>query len=122
MKKVNGEDIVIINTILDSMRALLGNYADSLAIGIEGLSMGDGKILKSESDLGLVIKTLVSKYESVIGNSAVVNIAESLIPYIKTKKGLRTSLPKSILDAMSQRINVSESLKKWNKNTNIDKN
>jgi len=110
------EDIKILNVIADSMKALLGDYANMVLRGTGGLVVDNrGKIVKNESSLKNAISALVGKYENVIGNSATIKIADSLTPYAKKNKGLKAHLPKSVLDAMGQIIDVDQSLGKWYK-------
>jgi hypothetical protein len=110
------EDIKILNVIADSMKELLGDYANMVLRGTVGLVVDTrGKIVKNEASLKNAISALVVKYENVIGNSATIKIADSLTPYIKKNKKLKTYLPKSVLDAMGQIIDVNQSLGRWYK-------
>ena len=109
------QDTEILNAIVSSMRMLVGEYANLILRGVNGLIIDkNGKITKVDN-LKSVMNALVNKYENVMGNSATVKIADSLIPYVKKNEKLRNALPKAIQDAMNQTIDVSESLSRWNK-------
>ena len=109
------QDTEIINAIVSSMRVLVGEYANLILRGVNGLIIDkNGKITKVDN-LKSVMSALVNKYENVMGNSATVKIADSLVPYVKKNKKLKNVLPRVIQDAMNQTIDVSESLSKWNK-------
>jgi len=109
------EDIKILNTIADSMRSLLGDYANLILRGTGGLVVDNrGKIVKNESSLKNAISALVGKYENVIGNSATIKIADSLTPYIKKNRNLVHILPKGVMGMIERPINISK-LSKWGK-------
>lgn len=114
MKKLN-EELKILNAIVDSMRSLLGDYANLILRGTNGLTVNkNNKIIESDVSFKNAISALVSKYENVIGNSATINIADSLEPYIKKNRKLVYVLPKEILNMRELPINISK-LSKWGK-------
>ncbi len=111
------QDIEILNAIVSSIRALLGDYANLILRGVNGLMTDkNGKITKVEN-FKSALNALANKYENVIGNSANVKIADSLAHYVKENKKLRNKLPKSIQDALGQAMDISGSLSKWSKST-----
>ena len=108
------QDIEILNAIVSSMKTLVGEYADIILKGINGIIIDkNGRIIKVDN-LNSVINALINKYESVMGDYAAVKIADCLAPYAKKNKKLKSSLPKIIQDAM-EHVDIRGSLSKWNK-------
>ena len=116
VNKIKKEDLVILNAIIDSMRTVIGDYANQVEKSVNGMIIDEhGRVITIQIDLKTAIDTLAKTYENVLGNYATAKIADSIAPYFKKNRKLKRFLPKNLLDVMDQTIDVSEGLSKWNK-------
>ena len=109
------QDVKILNAVVSSMETMVGEQANIILNGINGIMIDKkGRIIKVDN-LKSAINALINKYESIVGDYASVKIADCLAPYAKKDKKLKSILPKIIRDSMERTPNISRSLSKWNK-------